>query len=157
MTKEDTIARLNELIQVCRDGEYGYRTAAEHVRNSQLRTIFEECAKQREGCARRLRAEVERLGGTPTDSGTLAGAMYRGWIDLKSTVSGGDAGAIVAACETGEESALAAFEGAADYTDVTGETRSLVEKQWHVIQEAQQRMLRLREEIAAGAQYPDTE
>lgn len=156
MIKDDTIGYLNELIQVCKSGEYGYQTAAANVRNSQLETVFTDYAKQRAGCARQLQAEVERLGGTPADSGTMTAAVHRGWIDLKSALTGSDAGAIVAACETGEESALAAFERVANYTDVSGETRVLVEKQWHKVQEAQKRMLRLREEIAGGAEYPDT-
>ena len=71
MSKEETIDLLNELIHVCKDGEHGYRTAAEDVRNSQLQSVFGEYAKQRSSCARQLQAKVERLGGDATDSGTL--------------------------------------------------------------------------------------
>src|SRR6266849_3017852 len=135
MTKDETIDHLNQLIHVCKDGEQGYHTAAGHVSNSQMETVFSEYAKERGQFVRQLQAEVERLGGTAADSGTLTAAMHRGWIDLKSALSGGDAGAIVAACETGEDAAQAAFERVVD-SDVTGETRSLVEKQFRKIEEA---------------------
>lgn len=156
MTTEETIQHLNALIEVCKDGELGYRTAAEHVRNSELNSLFDNYAKQRAGFVRALQAEVGRLGGSATGSGTLSAAFHRGWMDLKSVLSGGDAGAIIAACETGEDSAQAAFERLVN-TDISGQTRSLVEKQWRQIGEAHKQMLRLKKETAGGAEYPTNE
>jgi uncharacterized protein (TIGR02284 family) len=156
MVKEETVAHLNELIEVCMDGERGYRTAADHVRNSQLESVFGEYAKQRAGCARQLQAEVVRLGGDAADSGTLKAAVHRGWIDLKSALTGGDGSAIIAACETGEDFAQAAFERVVN-AGISGETRSLVEKEWRQIGEAHQRLLRLKAEIAAGAEFQKNE
>jgi uncharacterized protein (TIGR02284 family) len=152
VTPEETIQHLNELIETCRNGELGYRTAAGHVRNTQLETVFNDYSKQRGEFARQLQTEVSRLGGTPADSGTVGAALHRGWIDLKSGLSGGDGAAIVAACETGEDAAVAAFERVADM-DITGQTKLLVEKQWRKIQEAHLHLLRLKEE-AAVADYP---
>jgi uncharacterized protein (TIGR02284 family) len=149
VTPEETIQHLNELIETCRNGELGYRTAAEHVRNTQLETVFNDYSKQRTEFARQLQAEVSRLGGTPADSGTVAAALHRGWIDLKSGLSGGDGAAIVAACETGEDAAAAAFERVADM-NLTGQTKLLVETQWRKIQEAHLHLLRLKEETAAA-------
>jgi uncharacterized protein (TIGR02284 family) len=156
VTAEETIEHLNGLIAVCKDGEHGYATAAEHVRNSELTTVFADYAKQRARFARELQAEVERLGGVPSDSGTLTAALHRGWIDVKSALSGGDAGGIIAACETGEDSAQAAFERVVN-TDISGQSRSLIEKQYRQIEEAHKRMLRLKEEAADGAEFPKNE
>jgi uncharacterized protein (TIGR02284 family) len=153
VTREETIRHLNELLRVCVDGEAGYRTAAEHVQNSELASVFTEYANQRGHCARQLHAEIERQGGTAEDSGTLQAAIHRGWMDVKSTVTGGDPGAIIAACETGEDAAQAAFEGVVD-TDISGAARSLVETQRHKIQEALARLLRLKAEASAGIEYP---
>ena len=86
----------------------------------------------------------------------MTAALHRGWMDLKSVVSGGDAGAIIAACETGEDSAKAAFESVVN-SDISGHTRSVVEKQWHKIQEAHQHMLRLKAEAASGVEFPKNE
>jgi uncharacterized protein (TIGR02284 family) len=156
MTKEETIDLLNELIHVCKDGENGYATAAGDVRNSQLQSVFAEYAKQRASCARQLQAEVERLGGAAAESGTITAAVHRGWIDLKSALSGGDGGAIIAACETGEDHTLAEFERVVN-VGISGESRSLVEKQYGKVKEAHTRLVRLKKEMAAGAEFQQNE
>ena len=143
MTTETTLQDLEDLTQICHDGELGYLTAAQHVSNSQLKTIFAGYAKQRTGFVRELQAEVERLGGTPLDSSSLIATLHRGWIDLKSALSGGSGEAIVAACETGEDHAAAAYERVVDL-ELSGETNALVEKQWGAIKEAHAHMLRLK-------------
>jgi uncharacterized protein (TIGR02284 family) len=151
MTPEQTILQLNGLIETCKDGELGYRTAAEAVQNTQLETVFADYSKQRAQFARQLQAEVERMGGTPADSGTLTGTFYRGWMDVKSAFTGGDGAAIIASCETGEDAAAAAFEAVFDM-DVSGQPKVLVEAQWNKIKEAHARMLRLKQEMV-GADF----
>jgi uncharacterized protein (TIGR02284 family) len=106
------------------DGELGYRTAAADVRNSELETVFTEYAKQRARFAQELQAEVERLGGHPEDSGSIAGSLLRGWMGLKSALSSSSGAAIIATCETGEESAVAAFKWVVNL-DISGQTRLL--------------------------------
>ncbi len=147
MTVEETIHHLNDLIEVAFDGEAGYRTAAEHVSDDHFQTVFADYAKQRAGFVRELQAEVRRLHGEPRDSGTLTAAVHRGWLDLKSALSGGNAAAIVAACETGDDSAQAAYERVVNL-DLSGEPRVVVEKQWKQIQESHARLLNLKEEHA---------
>jgi uncharacterized protein (TIGR02284 family) len=144
VTPEDTIGCLNQLIETSKDGELGYRTAAEYVRNTQLQTIFQDYSRQRARFIQQLQAEVERLGGTPATSGSLTAALHRGWIDVKSALSGGDGSAIVAACETGEDAAVASYQGVLD-TNISGETRSIVERQFHQVEEAHHHMRRLKE------------
>ena len=149
MTTEDTIRHLNDLTETCKDGELGYRTAAENARNTQLESVFSDYSKQRGQFARALQAEIERLGGEASDSGTLTATVFRGWINLKSALTGGDGCAIVAACESGEEVAVGAFELVADL-DITGQTKSLVEKQGRQIKEAHAHMLRLKAEAGVA-------
>ncbi len=149
MTNEDTILQLNHLTETCKDGELGYRTAAESVHNTELASVFSDYSKQRGQFARALQSEVERMGGTAAESGTLGATMFRGWINLKSALSGGDGGAIVAACESGEEVAVGAFELVANM-DITGPARLLVEKQARQIGEAHAHMLRLKVETSAA-------
>ncbi len=156
MTQEDTIRQLNELIQVCRDGEQGFRTAAEQVRNTELETMFSSYAKERAEFVRELEAEVKRLGGATEEAGTLSGALHRGWMDVKSALSGGDAGAMIAACETGEAHAEEAYSRAI-HTYVSGKSRSLIDKQWQRIKEAHARIHRLMGETKDGTEFPRTE
>jgi uncharacterized protein (TIGR02284 family) len=147
VTTEETLQILNDLTETCKDGELGYRTAAENVNNTQMETILSDYSKQRAGFARQLQAEVARLGGTPTDAGTLSATVFRGWIHLKAALSGGDVGAIIAACESGEESAVGAFEIAKD-ADLTGLTRSIVEKQFSQIKAAHAHIMKIQEDAS---------
>jgi hypothetical protein len=41
MDRGEVIATFNELIATCRDGEEGFRTCAEAVKNPQLKSFFE--------------------------------------------------------------------------------------------------------------------
>ena len=110
VSNEDITRELNQLTETCKDGELGYRTAAESVHNSELASVFSEYSKQRGRFVAALQREVERLGGTADESGTLGASVFRGWIHLKAALTGGDGGAIVAACESGEEVAVGAYE-----------------------------------------------
>ena len=148
LTVEETIDHLNHLIGVARNGEEGYRNAAAHVNDDHFQTVFAEYAKQRAGFVHDLQAEVTRLGGDPSESGTLGAAVHRGWLDVKAALTGGDAAAVIAACETGEDSAQADYERVVNL-DISGETRSMIEKQWNKIKEAHQRLLNLKREPAS--------
>jgi uncharacterized protein (TIGR02284 family) len=152
VTTEDTIAELNGLIKTCKDAELGYRTAAADVRNTELETVFTEYSKQRGQFAKKLQAEIARLGGRPGNSGSTGGTLLRGWMELKSSLTSGSGAAIIATCETGEEVAVAAFDWVVNL-DISGQTRSLVEKQGKAIKQARARLLRLKAEEAAGAKF----
>lgn len=98
---------LNHLVQINKDAQAGFLAAAENIQNSELETLFTKYATHYANFAAELQAEIERLGGTYSDSGTLGGALHRGWFDLRSTLSGHSAAAILTSCETGEDSAEA--------------------------------------------------
>jgi len=147
---------LNSLIAICKDGEQGYLTAASDVENSELASIFQHYSEQRVKFAKELGAEVARLGGEVTDHGTVSGTVFRGWMNVKSALTGASAGAVIAACETGEDSAAAAFEQAV-HTDIPGETRAIVERQAKQVREAHSHMLRLKKEADSGVAFPKNE
>jgi uncharacterized protein (TIGR02284 family) len=152
MTTEETIVELNGLIHACKDGELGYTTAAADVRNTELETVLKDYAAQRGQFARDLQAEVKRLGGTPDDSGTFGGTLLCGWMDVKSALTGDGAAPIIATCETGEEAAVAAFQWVVNL-DISGKTRSLVEKQCKSVRETHARLRRLNADAASGIKF----
>jgi uncharacterized protein (TIGR02284 family) len=147
---------LNKLIEVCLDGELGYRTAASHIQNTKLHIVLSDNAIRRAEFAKELRAEVERLGANPSHSGSVAASLHRGWMALRSAVTHGDAKTIVAACETGENSAYAAYETAVQ-SNLPAPTRELVEMQWRAVDQACQQLRHINAEIAAGKIYAETD
>src|SRR5437868_12560597 len=84
----DLVSVVNNLIETCRDGEEGYQTAAKCVNNSDLKALFTSYSQQRAQFAAELQDEVRRLGGEPEKTGSIAGALHRGWTNIKSAVVG---------------------------------------------------------------------
>ena len=56
-------------------------------------------------------------------------AVHRGWINLKSIVTGQDDSAILGECETGDATALKAYETALKSTELPAEARTVIQKQ----------------------------
>ena len=110
VNREELVECLNDLIETCTDGENGFRTAAEHVKDTELTRFFTMCSQQRAQFTSELQSEVRQLGGTPVDRGTVSAAFHRGWINIKSVVTGGSNEAIIAECERGEDAALENYE-----------------------------------------------
>ena len=71
MTNDDVVDTLNTLIETCKDGEYGFRTSAEHVKSAQLRQVFTSRAEECRQGASELQSIVTRLGGK-ADTGSSA-------------------------------------------------------------------------------------
>ncbi len=111
--KNDTIiSTLNSLIETCKDGEIGFNTAADGLSSPAHKASFQQYARQRGEFARELQAQVRGLGGDPEQSGSVSGSLHRGWIDIKSAITGRDDHAILAEAERGEDAAVAAYESA---------------------------------------------
>ena len=131
------VSTLNNLIQTCRDGQEGFRAAAEGVRSLELKELFHGYSRQRASFAGELQDEVRRLGGEPADSGSVTGSFHRGWMGLKAALTGEDEAALVGECERGEDSALADYRAALGI-DLPVSVRSVVERQFAGVKEAHQ-------------------
>jgi uncharacterized protein (TIGR02284 family) len=130
---------LNRLIATCRDGERGFRYAANHVRNPAIKALFLEIATQRERFAADILPHAQRLGGASEPDGSVAGALHRGWMTLKDIVGRHDDGAIVREAERGERSALGAYEDALDGL-LPPTTRDVIEQQCAEIRDCHNRV-----------------
>lgn len=144
----DHISTLNNLIETCKDGEQGFRTAAESLKDPQIKAKFQEYARQRGDMARELQAEVRKLGGDPEKSGSMSASLHRGWIDIKSAITGKDDHAILAEAERGEDVAKNAYESALNEL-LPASAQTLVEQQATKVRLAHDdvRSLREREKV----------
>jgi uncharacterized protein (TIGR02284 family) len=148
MDADKVIPILNGLIETCRDGEQGFKTAAQGLRDPQARSLFQQYSRQRGEMIRELQSEVRRLGGDPEQSGSLAGAAHRGWINIKAIVTGRDDAAIIAEAERGEDSAKNMYEQALQAPLYT-QTLALVREQSMKVHDAHDRV-RALEHIASS-------
>jgi uncharacterized protein (TIGR02284 family) len=149
MQNDNAISILNNLIETCKDGELGFKTAAEGLSSAALKATFVEYSRQRGEMARALQSEVRQLGGDPEQSGSVSGSLHRGWLDIKSAITGKDDHAIVAEAERGEDVAKAAFEDALKET-LPGTAQALVQRQAIQVRQAHDavRALRDREQVS---------
>src|SRR6185369_4225092 len=106
MGNKEVIGILNDLIETCKDGQEGYRTAAESITNSEFRRLFNIFSQQRAQFVTELQAEVHRLGGDAKGAGSAAGWLHRGWINLKAALSAGNEASIISECQRGEEATV---------------------------------------------------
>jgi len=131
---KDTVAVLNDLIATCKDGVEGFKSAADAVKNPTVKTLFITRVTAIEQSALDLQAAVRRLGGDPTDSGHAAASLHRGWMNIKSAVSGKDERAIIEEAVRGEDTAVAHYRDALE-KPLPDTVRALVERQLHGAQQ----------------------
>lgn len=140
---DSLISTLNGLIETCRNGQEGFTQAAEGVDDSNLQTLFREYAFRRSQNVGELQSLVQTLGGDPEDSGTTAGALHRGWLNIKSAVMGRDAEAVLDECERGEDVAKEAYKDALEM-NLPDYIREVVENQYQGVQAAHDNIKALR-------------
>jgi uncharacterized protein (TIGR02284 family) len=103
---------LHHLIEVCKDGERGFRAAEKAVTDLKLKALFRELGDQRATFASELVPHLQRLGGSTDGEGTNAGALHRRWISVKAQMPGQHDHGVVTEAERGEHAALDAYDEA---------------------------------------------
>jgi uncharacterized protein (TIGR02284 family) len=146
----DTISILNELIETSKDGEKGFSLAAKDTTEPELTSVFTEGARSCHDAAEELQQQVRTLGGRPEQDGSAKGAVHRGWVSLKSAVTGRDAKAILEECERGEDYAKAQYQDALNH-DLPEPIRTVVQKQYHGVIANHDRVRELRNRYRAQA------
>jgi uncharacterized protein (TIGR02284 family) len=144
MSNADVISCLNGLIETCKDGEEGFREAAGSVERNDLKSLFAEFSLQRAQFAGVLQELVRSLGGDPESEGSISGALHRGWIDLKSALTGKDEQAILNECERGEDSAKKNYADAME-KNLPANILDIVQQQSQAILAAHNRVRALRD------------
>ena len=142
MKKQNDV--IDNLIETLKDGQKGFKQAAEGVSNPQLKSLFRDYSQQRSRFATALQSEARQHGETdPETSCSATGALHRGWINLKSAITGGDEHAILAECERGEDSAVEEYKKALE-DGLTPSAQELVSRQFADIKAAHDRIRSLR-------------
>ena len=149
MDSKKAISTLNDLIEICRDGQNGFKEAAENVKSPDLKTFLNQIATERGQFVNQLQLEVRTLGGDPQKSGSATAAMHRAWIDIKGTLTGKDDHSILSECERGEDSAIEAYKDALKL-DPPPNIRSTIERQFQSIKLVHDRVKQMRDSKAAA-------
>ena len=125
---DDVVDTLNDLIETCGDGEHGFNTCAGNTESAELQAVFRKRAEACGSAAAELRDHVVRLGGEPEEGGSVGGALHRGWLAVRSSLTGHSDASLLDECERGEDHALAAYRKALKQT-LPPSVRSVVQRQ----------------------------
>lgn len=140
------IDTLNALLVMSRDGEEGFRHAAVHAKTSAIAAVLERRSIDCRTAVVELEVEIERLGGTPADHGSVSGALHRGWTSLKTVFSTQDDKIVLNECVRAEEDALRAFSEALDKA-MPASVRGLLQRELEDVRRNHAEMLHLRDAL----------
>lgn len=143
-TNDEVISVLNGLIETCRDGQEGFKQAADGVNRSDFKKLFYEFSQQRASFVGDLQSLVQTLGGDPENTGSVAGSLHRGWMDLKAAITGNDEAAVLNECERGEDSAVTQYKSALEQ-NLPAYILQTIQDQFSSIQSAHDRIKALRD------------
>lgn len=125
---KDAVDVLNDLIENAKDGQYGFTKSAERVKSAQLRETLNKRAADCQQAVAELQGLVVQYGGKPAEHGTVLGALHRGWVSVKDTLTLDSDHAVLEECERGEDAALARYRKALK-ADLPADVRSVISRQ----------------------------
>jgi uncharacterized protein (TIGR02284 family) len=141
---------LNDLIETCRDGQNGFKEAAENATSPDLKSFFYASSQERGRFVGELQEQVRTLGGDPEKTGSMAGAVHRAWIDVKGTLTGRDDHSILSEAERGEDSAVSAYKDALKEA-LPANCMRMIERQHLEIKAVHDRVKKMRDAQSASA------
>ena len=143
-TTSSVSSTVNNLIETCKDGQNGFETAAKGVDDPVLKAELLQYSGQRAEFATELADALSQTGEAPEETGSIAAAIHRGWINIREAISKSDRYAILAECERGEDVAVAAYRKAAA-AQLPQSLANIVSTQHAAIQRVHDRVKALRD------------
>lgn len=141
---EQTVDKLQDLIQANIDSVRGFREAAEQVADPTIASLFVTIAQERADLAGQLRQFVKENEERPVREGSLLAGLHRIWLDLRAKLNSGDPTVVLIEAERGEDSICDAYEEALQETGTSPVNRVLRE-QFRIVQSGHDQIRKLRE------------
>jgi uncharacterized protein (TIGR02284 family) len=141
MNNTEVISILEDLIETCSRGRRGFQNAADGVRNSEFRRLFNIFSQQRAQFVAELHAEATRLGkqaSAETDVSTPTGRTlpFRSPAMRSEVV---DEARVIAVCQGEEEAAVNDYQEALK-ADLPLDVQYVVKRQYMDIKDAYDRI-----------------
>ena len=137
------------VIEVLHDGERGFASLSEHLKEPRLKTYFKEEAATRGQLATELEAALSTaVGKSVSEGGTTTGTIHRAWAELKGSMGGSDH-TLLETAEQGEDAAKRAYEAALKVNDLPAGIRTVLVKQQPHILASHDKVKSFRDSVAA--------
>ena len=150
MEIEKTATAINDLIVINNDRYEGYKTAANEIKDADLKSLFTDFSNQSKGFALELRKFVPATEEkAEKDETKNSGKLFRVWMDIKAAITGNDRKAILSSCEFGEDAAKGHYDEVLEHAeDIPTQALSVVTNQRVAIQKGHDTVKSLRDMIA---------
>ena len=135
--------RLNELIEITRDGQHFYQHAMTEVKDVELQHMFRDLAQAKTHIIQALSVKVAASDEQPAQNRTLAGRMRELYADTKARMGDPDAVYIEQLAEV-EERIVDAFEDALNSAEP--DVRALLAIELPKLRACHSRMRQIREQ-----------
>lgn len=135
---------IHHLIERCKDGSKGYKTASEDVEDKDLKDLFKKYAVQRDSMITELQDQLVKMGTLDDESSSIEGTMHRAWIDIKSALTSRDRKRVLEECERGEDYAVKAYKEALE-KELPGDFKAIVQQQYEDVKRAHDHIRSLRD------------
>lgn len=151
MDNSQVVDVLNDVIETCKDGEYGFKTCAENASSASLKQTFARRASECASATTELSSLVVQYGGKPEDGGSISGALHRGWVKVVDAVSGTSDQALLNESERGEDTALARYRKALKEDGLPSDVLAVLSRQMLGVQRNHDEIKLLRDQYKAQA------
>ena len=147
MAFEET--KVRTVIEVLHDGERGFASLSDHLKEPRLKSYFAEESTRRAQFATELEAALSTVTGKNVDEGgTASGTVHRVWGEVKGSLGGSDH-TLLETAEQGEDVAKKAYSEVLKETDLPPAIRTILTKQQPHINASHDKVKSFRDSIAA--------
>lgn len=130
---EEVTGRLNDLLEKNYDTEKAYKSAAESVKDPQLKSFFNERAQERYDFGHELKSEIRNFGMSPDKGSSFTGDVQRSWMNLKTNLSSDKEEAVLEEMVRGEKAAVKEYNEVMEATEIPASTKNILMKQRNAI------------------------
>ncbi len=139
-----------DLMETLEDGKNGFAKAADKLAGSDrpdLAEKFRFYSQQRERFCAELDTMAAAYGDDIDESGTISGAVHRGWLSVKDALSGSNPEGVLDAAEQGEDHAVSVYASALE-EDISSDLRDVVQRQFVDVKAAHDEVRALRDALS---------
>ena len=139
LNDKEIAAIVEGLIEICKDGQQGYKDAADDIKddsaNKELTKLLMDYSMQREKFMYELQLIVKTFGGDAELNSSFWGVLHRRWMDIKFGIAGNNSSAILKECLRGEKAAISRYKDVIE-ADIPESVKKVIYSQLDEITEA---------------------
>jgi uncharacterized protein (TIGR02284 family) len=141
---DELIITLQSLVEICRDGNQGFKDAGDGVKDPKLRDLLHYYSEQRMNFSLELGRLVDKHFGDTNLTGTILGSLHRRWMDIRFGIIGSSTKGILTECLRGENAANKKYEEALA-RDLPADVKKVLEYQHGEVKKVIENLTRLAE------------